>query len=57
MSVKYPETTLYIEENMKEMCERENLTVGEVFYFGVFGWMVALQCDVCLSLTRKTVVF
>ena len=30
---KYPENKDYIEENMKEICEWEHITVEEVVYF------------------------
>ena len=29
----YLETKEYIEQNMKVVCERKNVTVNEVFYF------------------------
>ena len=32
---KYPDTKNYIEENIKEVCEWEGLTVEEVVYFVV----------------------
>ena len=39
VACKYPDTKDYIEENLKEVCEREGLIVEEVIYF-----------DVCLCL-------
>ena len=35
VSIKYPETANYIENNMMELCSREKLSVEEVFYFAV----------------------
>ena len=40
VSVKHPETTQYIEENMSEVCEREKLAVEKVFYFVAFGSII-----------------
>ena len=37
MSVMYPETTQFIQKNMKEVYEREKLVVKEVFYFCCFS--------------------
>lgn len=42
MSIRYSETAQYINENMKEVCEKENLTVEEVFCFVVFVLMAGL---------------
>ena len=36
VATKYPQTKDYIEQNMKEVCEREHITVEEVIYFIVF---------------------
>ena len=33
VKLKYPETAEYIEENLKEVFESENISVEEVFYF------------------------
>ena len=33
VACKYPDTKDYIEENLKEVCEREGLTMEEVIYF------------------------
>ena len=41
ISVHCPETTQYMKENRKKVCEREKLTVEELFHFVVF-------CNVCL---------
>ena len=30
-STKYPETVQYVKQDMKEVCEREKLSVEEVF--------------------------
>ena len=40
VSRKYLETKEYIEQNLKEVCERENLAVREVFYFTAFVWLM-----------------
>ena len=37
VSVKHPETTQYIEENMSEVCESEKLMVEKLFYFVAFA--------------------
>ena len=42
VSIKYPETKQYIEENMKEVYKRENSTVEEVFYFDVFVYIIVV---------------
>ena len=46
MSVNYPETTQSIKEYMKEVFEREKLTVVELFHFVLFGlgkgWLFAI---------------
>ena len=42
VSLWYAETTQYTDKNMKEVCEGGRLTVEVVFYFVVFGLMVAL---------------
>ena len=36
VATKYPLTKDYTEQNMKEVCEREHITVEEVIYFIVF---------------------
>ena len=36
VSVKYPETKKFVQDNMKGVCEREHTTVEEVIYFVVF---------------------
>lgn len=36
LDTSQPSTAQYIEENIKEVCERENLTVEEKLYFVVF---------------------
>ena len=35
-NVAFPETKEFIEQNMKKVCERENLTVEEVIFFVAF---------------------
>lgn len=40
VSTSFPETAQNIEENVKEVCEREELTGKEVIVFIVFGLMV-----------------
>ena len=42
---------------MKEVCEKENLTVEEVFRFVIFVLMIGLQCDACLSFTTNQLSF
>ena len=42
VSLWYAETTQYTDKNMKEVCEGGRLMVEVVFYFVVFGLMVAL---------------
>ena len=34
--IKYPETKEFSQDNMKEVCEREHITVEEVIYIFVF---------------------
>ena len=34
---RFPETKEFIEQNMKEVCEREKITVEEVIYFVLFA--------------------
>ena len=36
VATEYPQTNDYTEQNMKEVCEREYITVEEVIYFIVF---------------------
>ena len=36
VATEYPQTKDYTEQNMKEVCEREYITVEEVIYFIVF---------------------
>ena len=44
---KCPETAQYIEENLKELCEREHISVQEGFHFVVLFFRGSLLID-CL---------
>ena len=37
---KFPEMKEFIELNMKEVCEREIITMAEIIYFALFAYMM-----------------
>ena len=44
---KFPESKDFVEQNMKEVCEREHISVEEVIYFAFFVFMMYV-CTGCL---------